>query len=936
VERLEFLKSVLSSEGHYCLFATNGERRTQNFYDTIDELHAAVDTFDAKDHDVYFALSTFVNNTNRRADNALHLQSFFVDLDCGPSKEYPSQQDALSALQAFCTKTSMPEPTKVNSGRGIHAYWVLSAPVPVDDWVPVAERFKEFCEENGLKADPAVTADAARILRMPDTRNFKDTPPSPVALISAEPSIELADFVSLLGGVTPVNTASVGGNVVSGFIAVNAENSFGRIVKKIQIGKGCAQLAHILTDQANVTEPLWRAGLSIAKFCEDGDRAAQVMSRGHPDYNSGETHQKMSLVKGPYTCRTFNGLRPDVCMECALWGKIKSPIVLGKQFKEADEADNEVVAPSAKRPASAPKIYNIPTYPKPYFRGAKGGVYKRTSNSDGEIEEECIYHNDIYIMRRIWDTEIGQALVFRLHMPRDGVREWTMPMSSITSRDEFRKAMSTQGVAAFGAKLDKIQVYIMAWIEELQFTQAEDEAHKQFGWVDDSMTAFILGDRVIYGNDEDYNPPSTQTASMIDYFTPKGTEQGYLDAIDFYNRDGFELHQFTIAASYASILMPLTGIGSAGLHMYGDTGVGKTTMLMAGLSAWGNPEELLLEEQDTYNSKMHRGEIYHNLPLMMDELTNTKGGKLSDLAYQLTGGKQRNRMSQGGNTERHRGKPWSLLAISTGNTSFIEMISRVKGFPKAEAQRILEFRTEAKFFGSASKAETDKLWPALKGNYGHAGVRFVQWVINNRVECERTIKHVQSRVDEKAELGPENRFWSAAVTAIISALMIGRKAGVLPFEVKPVFTFAVNRLRERRAYVADMGSSVTETLNNYISEHWSNILWIKSTDDGRGDIDSNPLDMLALPEVTPRGKFVARYETDVKKVYLLPKPLKTWCIDQQINYEQLVRDLTEKMKAKKVSIRLSKGTHMNLPVARVICVDFSIDGVPDGSEGDED
>ena len=251
-------------------------------------------------------------------------------------------------------------------------------------------------------------------------------------------------------------------------------------------------------------------------------------------------------------------------------------------------------------------------------------------------------------------------------------------------------------------------------------------------------------------------------------------------------------------------------------------------------------------------------------------------------------------MAQGGNAERHRGKPWSLLAISTGNTSFVEMISRVKGFPKAEAQRILEFRTEAEIFWfMLVKRKLINCGPLLKATTVTAGVRFVQWVINNRVECERTIKHVQSRVDEKAELGPENRFWSAAVTSIISALMIGRKAGVLPFEVKPVFAFAVNRLRERKAFVADMGSSVSETLNNYISEHWSNILWIKSTDDGRGSIDSNPLDMLALPEVTPRGKFVARYETDVKKVYLLPKPLKTWCIDQQINYEQFVRDLTE-------------------------------------------
>ena len=57
----------------------------------------------------------------------------------------------------------------------------------------------------------------------------------------------------------------------------------------------------------------------------------------------------------------------------------------------------------------------------------------------------------------------------------------------------------------------------------------------------------------------------------------------------------------------------------------------------------------------------------------------------------------------------------------------------------------------------------------------------------------------------------------------------------------------------------------------------------------------------------------------------MPKPLKAWCGAQQINYSAFIDDLKTKLNAKTTTMRLSKGTHMNLPVTRVIVVDCSIE-----------
>ena len=925
----DFLRRVLGEDGYYCLFSfhTKGDRRVQKFYTSIGDMADAARERDSKGYDSYFALSTFKETNSRRVDNVHQLKSFFLDLDCGVTKDYPDQDKALIALQGFCKTLSLPKPKLVNSGRGVHAYWFLSEPIGLDDWLPVAERLKKLCAEHGLLADPAVTADAARVLRVPTTHNYKTDPPSPVDFFGDDhpDNVDFDKFSALLGGgLIPVPKKMIpsGSNAVMDALLGNKQNKFKDIIAKTMHGTGCEQLRSIWQDQENCSEPMWRAGLSIAKFCVDSESAARNISKNHAEYTPEDTQAKMELIKGPYKCTSFDEFNPNVCPNCPNWGKVKSPIVLGSSVVEATEEDNVVEVPALDLPNAPTTTYVIPAYPKPFFRGTNGGVYLRTTNAEGDPDEKVVYHNDLYVVKRIQDVEMGEAVVVRLHLPRDGVREFTIPLTSVTSKEELRKQMSMNGVAV--SRMDELMTYMTTWVNELQATSVADEARRQFGWTDDSYKSFVVGNQEIFADTIKANPPSTPTAGLFHAFEPAGTLQEWIDMANFYDRDGFELHQYIVGSAFGSPLMALSPIACAGFHVHSkDSGLGKTTAMNVGASVWGDPETLVLDKNDTQNSRMLRGEVYHNLPLYIDEMTNAKGDDLSDMIYQLSGGKQRNRMTGGGaNTERARGKPWSLLAVTTGNTSIIEKVSMYKAMPKAEAQRMLETKAVKLFKESGTKSITDAHARNSVSIYGHAGTIYIQYVMANIEGVKSLLATVQAKIDSAAGLTAENRFWSAGAASNLTGVLIAKKLGLVNYDTNKLFKYVIKLLRENMHSVSDMTSSAADTLNDYIHEHWGSILKIKSTDDLRKG-QGNGMDGLVIPELDPKIRLVGRYETDLKRAYLVPKPLKAWCGRQQINYGSFVQELKEDFGGKTMKMRLTKGTTTQLPPANVISVDCS-------------
>jgi len=934
-----FLEKALSENGYYCVFAAKSaeNRRTQKFYTSVSAIIDAAQELDTQGFDAYFALATFEEAGSRKVSNVKQLKSFFLDLDCGPSKDYPSQSEALDALRMFCTATNLPKPFMLNSGRGVHAYWFLDEPISYDDWLPVAEKLKALCATHNLLADPAVTSDAARVLRIPGTHNHKDSPPSLVRQfgMSVPEPVSLEVFSNTLGMdmmPPPRKYIPAGANAVMDMLMGNKTSVFLDILNKTRRGAGCAQLAAIMKKQAEVSEPLWRAGLSIAKFCEDGDKAAHLMSKNHPQYTPIETVKKMDLIKGPYRCATFDEYAPGICTGCPHWGKIKSPISLGQKVLEATE-EVVVEAPSATLPNAPLKSYTIPTYPTPYFRGANGGVYSRKTLPDGTVDEVPVYHNDLYVVRRISDPEVGESILMRLHLPKDGVREFTIPLTSVTSRDEFRKQMSMQGVAV--PRVEELMKYTLDWVNELQAKDEADEAHKQFGWVGSGFDSFVLGNQHILENDVDFNPPSSQTLSLFPIFEPKGTMEQWRKNMDFYNKDGFELHQYVVGTTFGSILMQDSPFHCATLHLHSkESGIGKTTSMIVGASLWGDPDELVMDQNTTLNFRMHRGEIYHNLPFYIDEITEMKPYEVSQLAYSMSSGKQKGRLAGSANAERYRGDPWKFLAVTTGNVSVIERVSAYKAMPEAESQRIMEVKVDTLFHKSSDTMAQEAFLDSVKNNYGHAGPIFVQHVIQNKNSIRSLTDSIKEKVISAAGLTSKNRFWTAHVSYTLAGLILAKRLGFHDYDIQKIFKFAIWMLKLNQNAVSDMSLSAQDILNDYINEHWNNVLWIKSTDDLRRG-QAGALDSLIVPEASPRGKLVARYETDIKKAYLLLKPLRDWCVDQQINYGSLLQDLTEQMNAKKIKMRLSKGTHMQLPPAQVLAVDCALD-VPEDVQSSEE
>ena len=933
-----FLKAVLGGTGYYCLFAAKASqsKRMQKFYNDTRVLGATALELDGKGYDAYFALATFEEEGSRKADNARYMRSFFLDIDCGPSKDYPNKVEALNALQRFCGALDLPRPMTVDSGRGIHVYWPLSEDIIVDDWVVVAERLKALCATHKFYADPAVTSDIARVLRVPLTHNYKTEPPSKVAILGngGHKVSDFDTFARLLGTelvptpTRPAHTKTKNTNAVMDALLGNRESSFVDILKKTRAGKGCEQLRLIATNQESTSEPLWRAGLSIARFCVDGEKAAHKLSQRHPEYSQDSTDSKFNPIKGPYTCAKFDEFNADVCPSCPNWGQVKSPIVLGGRFKEAETSSQEDSFGDIEA-----STYGIPKYPYPYFRGANGGVYMRTSNADGDVDEKQIYHNDLYVIQRITDIELGESVVMRLHLPKDGVKEFTLPLSAVTSREEFRKALSVQGVAVM--KMDELMTYTTTWINELQASVTADEAYRQFGWTNDRLDCFILGNQKILPDSIGFNAPTTPTVGLFPAFEPKGTLEGWKDALSFWNRDGFELYQYVVGVGFGSALMEFSNVKCSAMHLHNkDSGVAKTTAMYAATSIWGNPEELVLEKEDTVNSKMNRGELYHSLPWCIDEITNLKPALASDLLYMFTAGKQKNRMSNSSNIERARGRSWSLMALTTGNTSIIELVCLAKTSPKAEAQRVLECYVPDIKHMFSSKKETDDFEAGLQDNYGHAGPIFAQYVMNNRDDVQKLCNAIQKRVDTQGNLKAPNRFWSAQITYTLAGLMIAKKLGLLEYDVPKVFKWALNVLlpQNKNSAIA-IEASVFDVMNSFFTEHISNILQIESTQDNR-KLQGNGMDVLAMPESIARGKLVARYETDTQKFYVIPKILKAWCGEQQINYNHLVSQIKSTCEGKHAKVRLSKGTKLALPPADVLVMKFGMGEEEDANTED--
>ena len=127
---MNFLSKIIPNEGYVCVavpYPKGGFKHT--FYGTVDEAQEGINTFDKQGKTVFVAQATFETKDSRKQANALYLQNFFLDIDCGPDKDYPSQKAGVEALKAFVDETTLPMPavvsTTLSTGTAGHSNFSL-------------------------------------------------------------------------------------------------------------------------------------------------------------------------------------------------------------------------------------------------------------------------------------------------------------------------------------------------------------------------------------------------------------------------------------------------------------------------------------------------------------------------------------------------------------------------------------------------------------------------------------------------------------------------------------------------------------------------------------------------------------------------------------------------------------------------------------------
>lgn len=890
ITRNSFLAMVLPplQEGeHYCSWGNKKEndkdRVRQQFASSIEELSAQADALQADGYNAFYAMAKYgPKESGRYAANALYLKSFFIDLDCGPDKPYATLGDGLEALKVFCKATNLPRPTILQSGRGAHVYWILEEPMIRTEWKPHAERLKELCTEHKFDIDYAVPADAARVLRMLDTNHLKDpTNPIPVIALHLAPLVPNAkikellepsqDILSMLDKsefrrqLDPMTLALMGAS----------ESKFKTIMVKSAQGEGCAQIIHIYNNQDKLEEPLWRAGLSIAQHCSDRDKAIHVISQKHPEYNAKVTERKASETKGPYTCDTFKKLNPTGCEGCP--HKFTSPIQLGREIIEAEGEDNIVT--EVETATNEAKTYVIPKFPFPFFRGKAGGVFVHTKNKDGEDIDDVVYPYDFYVVKRMQDPDMGETLLLRLHLPKDGVRDFIMPLAGVLSKEKFVGKIAEHGITALGKKQDILMQYVAKWVEDLQMTGKAEKAHKQFGWLEDD-SGIIVGDREIRATEIVYSPPSAPTLPHVPLFQCKGDFHEWKDIINIYGREGMEYRAFAFFMGFGTMLMKFTPLDGFLLNLVSrESGSGKTTILQAINSIYGRPKELLLAPKDTYNSRMQRLGTMQNFAVTMDEITNMPPDQMSQQIYDVTSGRGKNRLRQHDNAERTNHTKFQTGLVTSSNRYVTDALLSIKGFPDGELKRILEINVKPDTRDDATWARQH--FGRLMNNYGHAIDPYSQALVGQLPMVQSVLKDVQLRIDQAASIRNSERYWALMASLAIAGGSIAKHLGLHDIPIKPVFDYAVNLIGDTRERTREYMFDNEEFLGGFLQRHFHEILVINGNKDARSGLDHAPIR-------EPRGALTARYEPDTKMLYVVARTFREDCAKVMANFEEVI------------------------------------------------
>ena len=938
----QFYGDVLPTDGAFCLFL--GRTKSHIWAQSLDDL-ARLTNSHIDEQAVYFGTAAYKTTLNRKQDNVLSLKALRLDIDAGekkyakdPDGTYPNQPDAIRALMSFIKDTDLKHSYIVSRGEGLHVYFCLDEAVTPDTWLPLATGLGQLALARGLRVDPTVTTDTARILRPIGTPHSNG---SRVSVIRRTGVVFGVQGLRALLPAAPVANAKRWDNA-----SINDELSLGfdgPPSSALKVVQHCGALREVAESRGDVQEPLWRAMLGLVKHTTESIDLAHEWSSGYAGYDEDEVDRKYEAwTTGPSTCTEF-AKHSTACATCQYAGKVKSPIMLGQMTAPEIEA-----LPEEKKPAP-------PAPPAPTGKPWDGQLPPRYEVVDSKGKPVLVY-----AMETEKTTETGEVVPVVVHIPftydifwfgqwaeadnsddsaqvvlqlySDGyVKSFLMDQTVVASTHKLLEYLASKAIHTTTHRKagQAMQDYAKA---QLQYVKANKKPkiadHLGFRILEDGQLVSAQGGHVIYpdGTIQEAMLSSNVRGVSEGVFVPLEPnvdrawpntvwEAGLNDKarrhVDFlrryYSAPGLEKYQLAIMMALASPLMPFVdGAFTRGsklpplgltVSLYSrETARGKTTAIKSALMAFGDADALSRDSNSrgsTALARIAKLSLHGSIPIGLDEMGDLPTLEIASLISAIGNGSGRDRATKTGGLAASNGT-FSLMAIMAANKSAREMVAVAQAESDAIQFRLLELNVEdVSEFDADTQAQHRLDWAAVRADCSGA-----LGAVIHRAVCELGVSGANALttdcVNRAAKLigaTQSDRFQYKGLGAVLALHVLLNKLGMPIFDIKTLvstFKDAYNAGLEfiEQNLLPTGGLDLLQRALNDLQPY--TVITQFETRPSNLPGTAVPVDRILNSRMP--SKVVARHIVNTNTTYLSVEALKEWCREHGIGDTDITRE----------------------------------------------
>ena len=365
------------------------------------------------------------------------------------------------------------------------------------------------------------------------------------------------------------------------------------------------------------------------------------------------------------------------------------------------------------------------------------GVNKITTNFKDEEKIENISGTPVLITKQAINTD-DDIISLELAFKRNFIWKKLNVERSIICDSKKILELCNNGFPVYSGNAKKMVEYLynfeLANISRIQTIYlTHNNGWKNLTVKDKNSKAFGLGKNIL-GIDPIENNISFSPEYGFERFTKaldsKGSFGSWITGVTPLMKN--DKVAFSIYASLAAPLLEIFDCSSFLIHFWGDSSMGKTTVMEIAASVWGNPAKetggLITSWNNTMVFVERLASFFNDLPMYLDDSQTADDKTVSKIMYMIGNSTGRGRGKKAGGVDSN--KSWHTVCFSTGEKQLTESTQ----YDGAKA-RTIEFNGSP--FGRNEGKIVNDIKTCVRENYGHIGKIFIEQLIKDLENPEK-------------------------------------------------------------------------------------------------------------------------------------------------------------------------------------------------------